>query len=143
MMIFYRMSALSRAQEELLLQRIQKEVSGDIIYLRTELIYYIDAERPLAGEEMGKLKWLLAETFESEAFDDISSLYGNNCAAVLFEVGTRLNRVTPWSSNAVSILKACGIDCIKRIEVSRRYEFHLKPNAVLGEGQWQKIAALI
>ena len=37
------------------------------------------------------------------------------------EVGPRLNFATAWSSNLVSICRAVGLDCVSRVERSRRY----------------------
>jgi phosphoribosylformylglycinamidine synthase len=39
----------------------------------------------------------------------------------LLEIGPRMNFTTAWSSNAVSVCHACGLDRIIRIERSRRY----------------------
>ncbi len=37
------------------------------------------------------------------------------------EVGPRLNFATAWSSNMVSICRATGLECVTRVERSRRY----------------------
>ena len=39
----------------------------------------------------------------------------------VIEVGPRLNFATAWSSNMVSICRAIGLDCVRRVERSRRY----------------------
>ena len=64
------------------------------------------------------LRWLLSETFEPDRFGRGSLLAG---AGTLLEVGPRMNFTTAWSTNAVSICHACGLNKISRIERSRRY----------------------
>ena len=49
-------------------------------------------------------------------------MYFRNNTIVL-EIGPRMTFSTAWSSNCVSMLVACGIDSISRIERSRRYQF--------------------
>jgi phosphoribosylformylglycinamidine synthase len=66
-------------------------------------------------EEM--LRWLLSETFEPERFREGVPFL----AHCLVEVGPRLNFQTAWSSNAVNICHACGLEKVQRIERSRRY----------------------
>lgn len=136
---YYRTPAISRMQEILLLDKLHRFVSPDIISIKTELKYHIDSDRPLNPDELKKLKWLPAETFEKENFGKKTFLGEKG----VFEVGTRLDRVTPWSTNAVSICKACQIDSITRLEVSRRYHLILKKGTVLSEEQRKKIYSLI
>lgn len=62
------------------------------------------------------LLWLLSETFAPQLLKTSSSL---NEPAI--HVGPRFNFQTAWSSNAVSICVACGIEAIDRLERSRRY----------------------
>ncbi len=40
---------------------------------------------------------------------------------MVVEVGPRMQFTTAWSSNAVAICHACGLNCVTRIELSRRY----------------------
>ncbi|KAL1527588.1 hypothetical protein AB1Y20_008975 [Prymnesium parvum] len=72
----------------------------------------------LTAAEEKALHWLLAETFEPTRTRASSFLSG---PGALLEVGPRLAFCTAWSTNAVSICAACGLEKIKRIERSRRY----------------------
>jgi phosphoribosylformylglycinamidine synthase len=64
------------------------------------------------------LRWLLAETFEPEKFGNRSALAD---LGPLVEIGPNLNFETAFSTNAVSICRACGLDQVVRLERSRRY----------------------
>lgn len=70
-----------------------------------------------------RLRWLLSETYcpentREESFLNISRHDGTQ---LILEVGPRLAFSTGWSSNAVSMCHACEINCVSRIERSRRY----------------------
>lgn len=69
--------------------------------------------------------WLLAETFEENGFRDSSFLKTDSANKTLVEVGPRLTFSTAWSSNAISIVRDCGLSNITRMERSRRYLLHL------------------
>ena len=73
---------------------------------------------PLDDAEMEVLTWLLRETFHPEGFGLESFL--SDSGSVL-EVGPRMNFTTAWSTNAVGICHACGLEKIQRIERSRRF----------------------
>jgi len=45
-----------------------------------------------------------------------------------------MNFTTAWSSNAVSVCHACGLDMITRIERSRRFLLTLSGNKQLNAG---------
>ena len=62
-----------------------------------------------------------AETFEPDQFRSSSFLNSAEATGVVVEVGPRLTFESAWSSNALSILRACGVGCVKRLERSRRY----------------------
>jgi phosphoribosylformylglycinamidine synthase len=63
------------------------------------------------------LRLVLADGFLIETISLVSVLEGSR----VVEVGPRLNFATAWSSNMVSICRATGLDCISRVERSRRY----------------------
>ncbi len=86
--------------------------------IRTEACYNIKTSGPLTAGEMETLRWLLAETFHPEGFGDQS--FFSEGEPVL-EVGPRMNFTTAWSTNAVSICRACGLGKVERIERSRRF----------------------
>ena len=74
---------------------------------------------------MDKLTWLLSETFHPEGFAPESFLSGNG---PVLEVGPRMNFTTAWSTNAVGICHACGLEKILRIERSRRFLLERDPS---------------
>lgn len=80
-----------------------------------ELCFTVEAERALSGDELERVGWLCGKTFEPGRTGDASSLDG-----AVVEIGPRLSLESPFSSNAVAICHAMGLDAIKRIETSRR-----------------------
>jgi len=134
---FYRIPALPEAQEKELLLLCRQKISPEIKGLRTEYCFNIETTSAINPEEMKTLKWLLAETFEPENFSDNSFLNSEISVRaihespllqtpnfkLIFEVGPRMNFTTAWSTNAVSVCRACGLNKITRIERSRRYKF--------------------
>ena len=64
-----------------------------------------------------QLRLLLADGFLIDTVS-LASLTGGPGRV---EVGPRLNFATAWSSNLVSICQAMGLDCVTRVERSRRY----------------------
>eukprot|EP00514_Thraustochytrium_sp_LLF1b_P012922 CAMPEP_0184547584 /NCGR_PEP_ID=MMETSP0199_2-20130426/5664_1 /TAXON_ID=1112570 /ORGANISM="Thraustochytrium sp., Strain LLF1b" /LENGTH=1367 /DNA_ID=CAMNT_0026942099 /DNA_START=165 /DNA_END=4268 /DNA_ORIENTATION=- len=115
--------------------------------IKSEFRYNVETEdRDLTSEEQAKLTWLLSETFEAEQFgiESFLSQAAQEDSAVLVEVGPRLTFTTAWSSNAVSVCKACGLDCVSRIERTRRYVFvPEEAGVVLTEEQREKLEALV
>ena len=82
-----------------------------------ERCFYVATTAPLTPGELDILRWLLAETFEPEKFSDRSLVDGGRAV----ELGPRLNFETAFSTNAVGICHACGLEQIVRLERSRRY----------------------
>jgi phosphoribosylformylglycinamidine synthase len=117
LMHLYRAPGLSAAQRRALLVAAQSNVSPNIDSIETEFCFNIDASGPLSSQELGVLTWLLSETFEPERFGSVSFLNGRS----VLEVGPRMSFTTAWSTNAVAVCHACGLDKIRRIERSRRY----------------------
>lgn len=83
-----------------------------------EYCFNIETSTPLTAGELGTLRWLLAETFETEKFKEKPFL---KPAVDVIEVGPRLSFETALSTNAVAICHACGLEKIVRVECSRRY----------------------
>lgn len=81
-----------------------------------EYCYNIETKKPLAEKEINILFWLLAETFEP-GWLGLETYLGER----IVEVGPRLNFATAWNTNALSVIRACGITKVTRIERSRRY----------------------
>jgi phosphoribosylformylglycinamidine synthase len=52
---------------------------------------------------------------------------------VIIEIGPRLTFATPWYSNCLSMLSACGVTSIQRIERSHRMlvSYHGEPTPIL------------
>ncbi|MCD4694404.1 phosphoribosylformylglycinamidine synthase, partial [bacterium] len=82
-----------------------------------EYCFNIHSLRDLSEEEIKTLKNILANGFFLESVQDESNFKDEN----VIEIGPRLNFATAFSTNAVSICQACGLDSIKRIEKSKRY----------------------
>ncbi|MBM3155888.1 MAG: phosphoribosylformylglycinamidine synthase [Chloroflexi bacterium] len=83
-----------------------------------EYCFNVETSAPLTAGELKTLRWLLTETFEPQNFGEKSALKHAKNAV---EVGPRLNFETAYSTNAVAICHACGLDKVTRLEVSRRY----------------------
>ncbi|MCB9286513.1 MAG: phosphoribosylformylglycinamidine synthase [Lewinellaceae bacterium] len=71
----------------------------------SDTIFAVQADTPLAGEDIPKLSWLFGGRPQIEA----------GRAEGLF-IGPRAAMVTPWSTNAVEITQNMGITGIRRIE---------------------------
>ena len=83
-----------------------------------EYCFNVETSAPLTAKELRTLRWLLAETFEPDNFGSRSLLEQSKN---VIEVGPRLNFETAYSTNAVGICHACGLDKVTRLECSRRY----------------------
>ena len=119
---FYRMPALTEAKQEELLSSTRTRVSTEIKHIETEYCFNIESVTPLSSEEVSVLRWLLSETFEPDNFSENSFLkQSTESKSYLIEVGPRMNFTTAWSTNAVAVCNACGLNKIRRIERSCRY----------------------
>ena len=127
---FFRTPGLSRDEERALLQRVQRRIAPAVRSIATEYCFNVHADGELSDGERRVLTWLLSETFQPEGFGTASFLSDGSRSdgedatterARLLEVGPRMSFTTAWSTNAVSVCHACGLDRIRRIERSRRY----------------------
>jgi len=116
---FYRAPGLSDGQRRNLLEATRRATSADIDAIQTELCFNVEIASPLSASERSILEWLLAETFDSQSFGESTFLDPDR--GTLVEVGPRLNFSTAWSTNAVAVCHACGLENVRRIERSRRY----------------------
>ena len=116
---FYRTPGLSPARKVPLLQEAQQRVSPGIRDIDSEFCFNVEIASDLSPEAQKTLTWLLRETFEPDRFGPESFLKAAD--GDLLEVGPRMNFSTAWSTNAVSVCRACGLGKVKRIERSRRY----------------------
>ncbi|MBI5742052.1 MAG: phosphoribosylformylglycinamidine synthase [Nitrospirae bacterium] len=120
---FYRTPVLSEDKKSALLSVVRQRAFAGVADIRTEYCFNIETASRLSHDEMRVLRWLLSETFEQEKFSDRSFFTPDSESRTLLEVGPRMNFTTAWSTNAVAVCGACGLDKITRIERSRRYEF--------------------
>ncbi|AGF77805.1 phosphoribosylformylglycinamidine synthase, single chain form [Desulfocapsa sulfexigens DSM 10523] len=82
-----------------------------------EYCFNVESSRPLTPEEQSRLRLILADGFLENSVTTDPLLAGDR----VVEMGPRLNFATAWSSNMVSICKATGLECVSRVERSRRY----------------------
>ena len=142
----FRTPALSTFQTANLLETAKDQVSKYIQGIETEFCYNVAATSKLTEEQMRLLRWLLAETFEPQRFSDRSFLDTNRerqAQGMVLEVGPRMNFTSAWSTNAVSVCRACGLGPVTRIERSRRYLLRLGPEAVMSREQQAAFLSLV
>lgn len=142
MIHLYRTPALSEGKKNELLRSVRQKVSPEIRDIETEFCFNIETTQPLTQDEMEILRWLLSETFEPENLSDRSFLTSRSSSTdvdCILEVGPRMNFTTAWSTNAVSICRACGLDKITGIERSRRYKFIFREGAIPGSEAWSDL----
>jgi phosphoribosylformylglycinamidine synthase len=106
--------------------------------------FNIEISKQLTGKEAAIVAWLLQETYEPEKVRSGSCLQApaskDHSQYKVLEVGPRMSFSTAWSANAVSACKACRIESVPRIEMSRRFGL-LAPN--LSAADLDKFAALV
>jgi phosphoribosylformylglycinamidine synthase len=118
-------SLLPRAHEELNSRGFAKD-SQRLVSVETETCFNVGLSRDLNAIERNRLEWLLAETFEPDQLLLEKSTFGQEEKEIWqVEFGPRLCFTSAFSSNAVSICEACSIP-VHRLEVSRRYRFHVE-----------------
>jgi len=83
-----------------------------------EICFYIEIVTALTGEERDRILEIIRETFEPELTQEEESFF---CGTQVLEIGPRMAFETPFSSNAVSICHAIGIEKVVRIEPAMRY----------------------
>ena len=132
----YRSPALGPAARRALLAEARELTAGAVTDLATEYCFNVALAAPLEPAARAILQWLLAETFEPERLTAASALAGE-----VIEVGPRLSFTTAWSTNAVAVCRACGLDAVERLERSRRYRFELTRR--LDETERSRLLALL
>lgn len=141
---FYRVPLIQESANAELLKAVQTKISNQIVSLTTEQSFNIGLESKLTDEKLSVLKWILQETYEPENLGTDSFLERKKqegLHAVIVEVGPRLSFTTAWSTNAVSICRACGLDEVTRLERSRRYLLFSKEPLL--ENQIKEFAAMV
>lgn len=136
---FFRAPGLTTSKAAALLTAARAQVTPDIEAIETELCFNVAVAAPLVDTDRAPLRWLLAETFEPDGFADRSFL--DPSAGAIVEVGPRLTFTTAFSTNAVSICHACGLDTVRRLERSRRYL--LRTTRPLGEDELASFVAMV
>ena len=115
---YYRMPGLTQSARHRLIGDCRTQVSDRIREIASEYCFNVETSGPLAEEEERLLLWLLTETFQPDGFSANSFLTGDG---TILEVGPRMSFTTAWSTNAVSVCRACGLHKVVRVERSRRY----------------------
>jgi phosphoribosylformylglycinamidine synthase len=147
---FYRSPGLSVSATRALLDRARSDASMHISEIRSEMCFNVETSGPLSESEARILAWLLSETFEPEGFGESSFLLdgieedrlrGGIYGARLVEVGPRMSFTTAWSTNAVSVCRACGLEGVQRIERSWRYR--LQADGGLDDDQADRFLHLV
>ncbi|GMY08461.1 probable phosphoribosylformylglycinamidine synthase, chloroplastic/mitochondrial [Fagus crenata] len=141
---FYRIPLLQEGAAAELLKSVQAKVSNQIVGLKTEQCFNVGLDLGLSSEKLAVLNWLLQETYEPENLGKESFLEKKSqegLTSVIVEVGPRLSFTTAWSSNAVSICRACGLTEVTRMERSRRYLLYSQ--GVLQDHQINEFAAMV
>ena len=87
-----------------------------------EHCYYVSSKKNLSDDDVHKLCEILADGFIVDTVKDVSQFVQDH----VVEVGTILNRITPWSTNMVSICHAIGLNDVVRVERACRYFVHDK-----------------
>ncbi len=95
-----------------LVTQLHRRIRADFAYC-----FNVAYTRPMTAAEMERLRLILADGFLLNTVTFEPQLRGER----VVEVGPRLNFATAWSSNLVSICRAVGLDCVTRVERSRRY----------------------
>ncbi|CAN6938502.1 unnamed protein product [Brassica oleracea] len=141
---YYRVPLIQESANAELLKAVQTKISNQVVGLSTEQCFNIGLETELAEEKVSVLKWILQETFEPENLGTDSFLERKKregLHATIIEVGPRLSFTTAWSTNAVSICRACGLNEVTRLERSRRYL--LFSHEPLSENQTNEFSAMV
>ena len=115
----YRAPGVPEGQRRTLFDSARALASPEVEAVDTEHCFNIELARRLSGAGQEVLRWLLAETFEPARCRPSSFL--DPAAGPILEVGPRMSFTTAWSTNAVAVCHACGLDDVRRIERSRRY----------------------
>lgn len=115
-----------------LLQKLEPK----LVDIRDEFCYYVASSKPLTQEEQRQILWLIepnCNDYTRLISDEKSHLKsnkqqresddGSDSRSVIVEIGPRLNFCSPFSTNAVSMLKSsCPATSVYRLERSTIFE---------------------
>lgn len=131
---FFKFCDTDDEKPHLLEQKFEKlkKQKPTLIDLREEHCYYVASTEPLTREERKQVLWLIEPNHDKNDFvivsDKESYLRSNPTTekythSGILEIGPRLNFCSPFSTNAVSILRSsCPSTSIYRLERSTIYE---------------------
>ncbi|XP_039297799.1 phosphoribosylformylglycinamidine synthase-like [Nilaparvata lugens] len=118
---FYRSPGLSHGATLAKLKELKK-ASSLITGLSTELCFNVELSDPnLSCDDLAKLRWILGSPLDDSALRTESLPRSDLLQSTVIEIGPRLNFSTAFSSNAVSICQAIGLNQVTRLEQSIRY----------------------
>ncbi len=135
----FRAYKLPATTHDNLLRSARRIIGPEIEGIDSEYCIYIEANRDIRNQELQVLDWLLGETFEPHRYGPATFLDDRN--GKVLEVGPRMSFSTAWSTNAVSICRACGVDAVQRIERARR--FLLRTGSPISKAASEAFSALI
>ncbi|MFH1354277.1 MAG: phosphoribosylformylglycinamidine synthase [bacterium] len=139
MLHFYRNPALTDSERRRFVAHaatILKMAMGSL-NVATEWCFCVETKNEVLAESGAKrLMWLLRETFEPDRSGTETTL--SSFPTVLM-TGPRLNFETPFSSQAVAICQACGLDQVVRLE--RFLRFGLSVENMTGEQEQAMLAS--
>lgn len=119
---YYRSSALSQSEMNRLLNKARIIFPG-VESIKTEFQFLVDSVRPLTPIEQEVLQNILSISYEPKGFGQ-KSFFGNQDFVV--PVGTKLSRVSPWSTRIVAVCHSSGLNAITRLEQVCRHKFTFK-----------------
>ncbi len=135
MLRFYRTPSMTPTKVEAFVSNAELVVGRPLGQVGTEYCFYVEADEPLAAQDLAVLEYALSETFEPEQFGPESFLQGR--FPTILEYGPRLSFETAWSSNAVEICQRSGARSVRRLERSVRIGL----NVPLSDAQVDEILA--
>lgn len=128
---FYKKPGLTKIRLQIIREKVKSIVPNlgpaeARVSITSEICFNVEVQSGKLGENERKdLQWILAHSFEEGNLSPRSWIYADESEAtsksLLIEIGPRLNFSTAWSTNAVSVCHAVGLQCVKRIEASIRY----------------------
>lgn len=116
-----------------------RKLNRSLVNLRHEDCYYVASTKPITQEERKQIQWLIEPNADDDfvlVSDEESYLRSKktkpgstDCFSCLIEIGPRLNFCSPFSTNAVSILRtSCPTTSVYRLEKSTLYELTFDSN---------------
>ncbi|MFC0694537.1 phosphoribosylformylglycinamidine synthase [Paraburkholderia humisilvae] len=118
-------SALSDFRQTRLLDTLTR-IDATIVGVRGQYLHFVNAQRPLTGEDSAKIDALM---HYGDPFDAGSE----RGATETFLVVPRFGTVSPWASKATDIAHHCGLTQVRRIERGIEYTVVMKSGLLGGK----------